>query len=71
MLYCKLSTGGSRKKALKKAIKGMNKQRDAEYGVTRGVDFKGVDVVVNFDLPRTLRAYTHRVGRTARAGQRY
>ena len=25
--------------------------------------------MVNFDLPRTLRAYTHRVGRTARAGQ--
>ena len=61
--------GGNSKKALKKALKGMDKQRDGEYGVTRGVDFKGVDVVVNFDLPRTLRAYTHRVGRTARAGQ--
>ena len=61
--------GGKSKKALKKALRAMDKQRDGEYGVTRGVDFKGVDVVVNFDLPRTLRAYTHRVGRTARAGQ--
>ncbi|EKX40607.1 hypothetical protein GUITHDRAFT_46656, partial [Guillardia theta CCMP2712] len=40
-----------------------------DYGVMRGVDFKLVDAVVNFELPRTLRAYTHRVGRTARAGQ--
>jgi hypothetical protein len=27
-----------------------------------------VETVVNFDLPPTLRAYTHRVGRTARGG---
>jgi hypothetical protein len=37
--------GGKSKKALKKALKSMDKQRDGEYGVTRGVDFKGVDVV--------------------------
>ena len=27
-----------------------------------------METVVNFDLPPTLRAYTHRVGRTARGG---
>ena len=42
---------------------------DAEYGVSRGVDFRGIKTVVNFDFPRSSRAYTHRVGRTARAGQ--
>ena len=42
---------------------------DKEYGVARGVDFVDVACVLNFDLPRSARAYTHRVGRTARAGR--
>lgn len=54
-------------KSAKKA--GDAGRRDAEYGVSRGVDFRGIKTVVNFDFPRTSRAYTHRVGRTARAGQ--
>jgi ATP-dependent RNA helicase DDX56/DBP9 len=37
--------------------------------VSRGVDFKDVDVVVNVDFPLTARSYVHRVGRTARAGK--
>ncbi|KAF8817474.1 DEAD-domain-containing protein [Phlegmacium glaucopus] len=42
---------------------------DKEYGVTRGVDFVDVSCVLNFDLPTSSRSYTHRVGRTARAGR--
>jgi ATP-dependent RNA helicase DDX27 len=34
----------------------------------RGLDIMGVQVVVNFDCPRTLETYLHRIGRTARAG---
>lgn len=41
---------------------------NSEFSVARGVDFKRVDVVLNFDLPDTPSAYVHRVGRTARAG---
>ena len=40
-----------------------------EYGVSRGIDFIDVSCVLNFDLPATSRSYTHRIGRTARAGR--
>jgi ATP-dependent RNA helicase RhlE len=34
----------------------------------RGIDVKGIDLVVNFDLPNEPDSYVHRIGRTARAG---
>jgi ATP-dependent RNA helicase DDX56/DBP9 len=44
-------------------------RRDKEYGVARGIDFKNVACVLNFDLPLSSKSYTHRIGRTARAGK--
>lgn len=34
----------------------------------RGIDVKGIELVVNFDLPQDAEDYVHRIGRTARAG---
>ena len=34
---------------------------------SRGIDVAGVSHVINFDVPTTPEAYTHRIGRTGRA----
>ncbi|OGZ30871.1 MAG: hypothetical protein A3J00_01870 [Candidatus Niyogibacteria bacterium RIFCSPLOWO2_02_FULL_45_13] len=34
----------------------------------RGIDVKGIELVLNFDLPQSSNDYVHRIGRTARAG---
>ncbi len=35
----------------------------------RGIDFKGVNMVINYDFPSTSASYIHRIGRTGRAGR--
>ncbi len=35
---------------------------------SRGIDVKDISLVVNYDLPHSDEIYTHRIGRTARAG---
>jgi len=37
--------------------------------VARGIDVSGVSHVINFDVPNTPEAYTHRIGRTGRSEQ--
>ncbi|RYO89310.1 hypothetical protein DL764_008604 [Monosporascus ibericus] len=37
--------------------------------VARGIDLPRLDHVVNYDMPASVAAYVHRVGRTARAGR--
>ncbi|KAG1694147.1 putative ATP-dependent RNA helicase DDX23 [Nymphon striatum] len=35
----------------------------------RGIDIRDVSMVINYDMAKTIEAYTHRIGRTGRAGK--
>ncbi|KAI8992635.1 P-loop containing nucleoside triphosphate hydrolase protein [Pilobolus umbonatus] len=61
---------GKEEENVKKSKKAKAVKKDKEYGVSRGIDFQGVAAVINFDFPRSAKAYTHRIGRTARGSQR-
>ncbi|QPG73623.1 hypothetical protein FOA43_000935 [Brettanomyces nanus] len=37
--------------------------------LSRGIDFKGINMVINYDVPNSAQAYVHRIGRTGRAGR--
>lgn len=36
----------------------------------RGIDVPDVALVINYDTPNNIEAYTHRIGRTGRAGKK-
>ena len=62
----------------KKQVANQSARNDAEtddenqetYGVSRGIDFNGVNFVLNVDFPKTSKSYVHRIGRTARGGSK-
>ncbi len=35
----------------------------------RGIDVKNIKTVINYECPKTIEAYIHRIGRAGRAGQ--
>lgn len=47
---------------------GLTKILIATDVAARGIDVKGVEVVINYDLPQDDESYVHRIGRTGRAG---
>jgi ATP-dependent RNA helicase RhlE len=54
--------------------KAINGFRDGRYDIlvatdvaARGIDVSEISHVINFDIPDTVDAYTHRIGRTGRA----
>jgi superfamily II DNA/RNA helicase len=56
-----------RQKALNGFKSGQFKVLVATDIAARGIDVSGISYVINFDMPATVDAYTHRVGRTGRA----
>jgi ATP-dependent RNA helicase DDX23/PRP28 len=66
--------GGKTQDQREESIKGF---REDKYNVLvatdvagRGIDVPNVALVVNYDMPATIEAYTHRIGRTGRAGRK-
>jgi ATP-dependent RNA helicase DDX5/DBP2 len=53
---------------LKQFKRGDIKMLVATDVAARGLDIKGVDLVINYDFPRVVDDYVHRIGRTGRAG---
>ncbi|CAD6265196.1 unnamed protein product [Miscanthus lutarioriparius] len=62
-------TNKENKKESKVSRKHLQQTLDAEFGVVRGIDFKNVFTVVNFDMALDAAGYVHRVGRTGRANK--
>lgn len=57
-----------REQALADFKKGTAPVLVATSVAARGLDIAGVDHVVNYDLPKEIDEYVHRIGRTGRCG---
>ncbi len=58
-----------RKLAVERLQSGAVKVLIATDVAARGLDVEGLDLVINYDLPRSGDEYVHRIGRTGRAGE--
>uniref|UniRef100_A0A061S0N5 ATP-dependent RNA helicase DDX5/DBP2 n=1 Tax=Tetraselmis sp. GSL018 TaxID=582737 RepID=A0A061S0N5_9CHLO len=61
-------TQGEREGSLRDFTLGKIRVLVATDVASRGLDVKGIELVVNMDLPRNFEDYVHRIGRTGRAG---
>lgn len=59
---------GQRRNALEGFKSGKYRVLVATDIASRGIDVRGIELVLNFDLPEQAEDYVHRIGRTARAG---
>jgi ATP-dependent RNA helicase RhlE len=58
----------ARQRALENFRRGKSSVLVATDVAARGIDVKGITLVINYDIPVEPEAYVHRIGRTARAG---
>lgn len=57
----------AREEALRDFRSGKIRIMVATDVMSRGIDIKGIDLVINYDVPGDAEDYVHRIGRTARA----
>ena len=72
--YCVVLHGGKAQDQREAAIKEFKAKRCSVLVATdvagRGIDVDNVTKVVNYDMPNNIESYTHRIGRTGRAGKK-
>ncbi len=59
---------GQRREALEGFRNGTYRILVATDIAARGIDVKGIELVLNYDLPQSPEDYVHRIGRTGRVG---
>jgi len=62
-------TLAQRREALEGFKSGKYRILTATDIAARGIDVKGIELVINYDLPDDAENYVHRIGRTGRAGK--
>jgi ATP-dependent RNA helicase DDX23/PRP28 len=71
--YCVVLHGGKAQDQREAAIKDFKTKKCNILVATdvagRGIDVADVTKVINYDMPNNIEAYTHRIGRTGRAGK--
>ncbi|MEG1948210.1 MAG: DEAD/DEAH box helicase [Clostridia bacterium] len=58
----------ARQKAMQELKSGKVNYLVATDVAARGIDVKNVDIIFNYDIPKDVEYYIHRIGRTGRAG---
>ena len=59
-----------RDKTMKTFRTGSSRILIATDVISRGIDVQQVQVVINFDIPRHVETYIHRIGRSGRYGRK-
>ena len=71
---CSILHGGKTQDAREAAIDAFRNKRTSILLATdvagRGIDVPDVGLVINYQLPSNIESYTHRIGRTGRAGRK-
>ncbi|EGO02772.1 hypothetical protein SERLA73DRAFT_176143 [Serpula lacrymans var. lacrymans S7.3] len=62
-------TNKEREDAISRMRKGESWIMISTEVMARGMDFKGIREVINYDFPTSVQSYVHRIGRTGRAGR--
>lgn len=62
-------TSGARNRALSDFREKKVRVLVATDIAARGLDIKGLDIVINYDIPHVTQDFIHRIGRTGRAGR--
>lgn len=63
-------TQDQRDKTMKDFRKGESRVLIATDIIARGIDVQQVEVVINFDIPKHIDTYIHRIGRSGRFGRK-